>query len=645
MYFNLIPAHARSIFNITADKSSLLLSKNVSDFVQFTVTNTSGKTLTINKVLSSGNAIDAFNAKITTNTCLTTLGNNQTCTITSRLTAKSDSFTTDYDINICTFNGALCSGLKTKISVSAAPANINLKTGNDFSVFINGNQQIITINNPTTLTTGIVARNIKVSFPASWSDVTQDATACHQVAPGKSCQIIINSGREGHSRAQLSLSGDNTNRVYFYGKIRNDGYIKCWGWNGNGQLGLGDTADRGQGPGEMGNNLPLTAMGSQLKVTHLAAGFNSSCARLTNGRVKCWGGNSDGQLGLGDTTQRGDGPNEMGNNLPELDLGSNITVKQVLAGDLFACAITSNDKVKCWGRNFFGQLGLGDTEYRGNEPNEMGNQLPFVELGTGRTVSVLSLGANHVCALLDNHTIKCWGRNGEGDLGIGDIVNRGTLPGQMGNNLQTVDLGTNQTAIDVTLGVDHSCAILSSGQVKCWGRNVEGQLGQGDTTTRGNLPGTMGDNLAAIKLGKNRTAIAISAGFDHTCALLDNHKVKCWGKNTEGQLGLGDTTNRGNLPGQMGDNLPTVNLGSGRTAIAISANRDSTCALLDNNRVKCWGRNNEGQLGLGDMVNRGTAANQMGDNLPAVDLGSNYIPLDFSKGTHTRHFCMTLRPA
>jgi alpha-tubulin suppressor-like RCC1 family protein len=106
----------------------------------------------------------------------------------------------------------------------------------------------------------------------------------------------------------------------------------------------------------------------------------------------------------------------------------------------------------------------------------------------------------------------------------------------------------------------------------------------------------------------------------HTCALLDNGSVKCWGRNSFGQLGLGDTNHRGNGAGQMGDNLLVVGLGNGRTATSIRAGGFHTCALLDNGSVKCWGRNSFGQLGLGDTNHRGNGAGEMGDNLPVVNV-------------------------
>ena len=115
----------------------------------------------------------------------------------------------------------------------------------------------------------------------------------------------------------------------------------------------------------------------------------------------------------------------------------------------------------------------------------------------------------------------------------------------------------------------------------------------------------MGDALPAVDLGTGRTAKMISAGYAHTCAVLDDDSVKCWGRNNYGQLGFGDTSNRGDGPGEMGDNLDAVDLGTGRTAKMISAGDVHTCAVLDDDSVKCWGDNDYGQLGLGDTSNRG----------------------------------------
>ncbi len=406
--------------------------------------------------------------------------------------------------------------------------------------------------------------------------------------------------------------------------LLDDGRVKCWGWNVAGQLGLGDLWDRGDGPGEMGDSLPAVDLGAGRTATAVSANGGHTCAVLDDGQIKCWGNNDYGELGLGDTWDRGDGPGEMGDSLPAVDLGAGRTATAVAAGGRHSCALLDNGVVKCWGRNDDGELGLGDTATRGDGPGEMGDSLPAVDLGADRTATAITAGNEpHTCALLDNGQVKCWGRNYYGELGLGDTATRGDGPGEMGDSLPAVDLGADRTATAITAGTDgHTCALLDNGQVKCWGGNGGGQLGSGDTATRGDGPGEMGDSLPAVDLGADRTATAVTAGLFHTCAVLDNGQIKCWGDNDQGELGLGDTATRGDGPGQMGDSLPAVDLGAGRTATAVGAGDYYTCALMDDSQVKCWGASGEGALGSGDGRAYGAQPGQMGDNLPVVDLGA-----------------------
>ena len=150
--------------------------------------------------------------------------------------------------------------------------------------------------------------------------------------------------------------------------------------------------------------------------------------------------------------------------------------------------------------------------------------------------------------------MKCWGYDNFGELGLGHFEITGDEAGEMGDNLPPVDLGTGRTAAAIAAGLAHTCAILDDGTAKCWGANTNGQLGQGDTAHRGNND-DMGDALPAIDLGSGRTATAISAGLAHTCAVLDDYSLKCWGSNSLGQLGQGDTEARGDEAGEMGDAL------------------------------------------------------------------------------------------
>jgi cysteine-rich repeat protein len=407
--------------------------------------------------------------------------------------------------------------------------------------------------------------------------------------------------------------------------VLNGGDVKCWGSNSDGTLGLGDTSDRGDHVGEMGDSLPAIDLGAGKTALSIFPGFVRGCALLNDGDIKCWGRNYDGQLGQGNLLTVGDDPGEMGDKLPPIDLGSGKSAVAMAAGNEHTCALLSDGGVKCWGINEQGQLGLGDVLYRGGGPNQMGDDLPAVDLGTGRTAITISTKFDHTCALLDDGSVKCWGENNHGELGIEkNIPSWGNMPDQMGDNLPAVDLGTGKKAVAISCGYRFTCALASDGTIKCWGLNSEGQLGLGDKKARGEKPGQMGDNLPGVDLGSGKTAVAISAGNAHACALLNDGSLKCWGSNWNGRLGLGlpglsDASNRGDKPGEMGDSLPAVDLGTGKKAAAVSAG-SQTCALLMDGTVKCWGLNEFGELGLGNTVDRGDEPGEMGDNLPAVDL-------------------------
>ncbi|WP_170319969.1 hypothetical protein [Polyangium spumosum] len=400
------------------------------------------------------------------------------------------------------------------------------------------------------------------------------------------------------------------------------GRIKCWGLNAYGSLGLGHSMNIGDEPNEMGSALPpvdLDGVATRIEVN------GHACALLEGGALKCWGTNEFGQLGLGDTAHRGNLPNQMGMFLPAVDLGQGLTAKAVAVGVYHTCAILSNDMVKCWGLNDSGQLGLGDTERRGDDPGEMGDALP--ELQLGGKVKAITAGATHTCAILFNDKVKCWGGNFYGQLGLGDTNDRGNTPSTLGAALDYVDLGTDKPVKSISAGgYTHTCAILDEGMVKCWGGNEFGQLGLEDTEHRGDAPNEMGTNLPAVKLGNGTWAVAITARNNGTCALGPGGGVRCWGKNDYGSLGLGDLNDRGDAPGEMGDALPVVALGADDkgalfTTAAITANDLHACALLSIGAVKCWGLGN--RLGLGDFESRGDGPGEMGDALPTVKLFSS----------------------
>lgn len=358
----------------------------------------------------------------------------------------------------------------------------------------------------------------------------------------------------------------------------------------------------------MGSNLPAIDLGQGQEARSIAAGSYHTCAVVTDGSVKCWGVVDN----TSDVRPR------------TVDLGTGLRALEVAAGAggvyYHSCARLDDGRVKCWGWNERGQLGLGDTLGSWDKPREMGDKLPFVDLGAGRTAVQLTAGREHACALLDNGTVKCWGFNGGGQLGLGDTRDRGDEPGEMGDALPPVDLGPGRTAVQVSAGSIHTCALLDDGSLKCWGWNHEGQLGLGDTVSRGDRPGSMGSSLPPVNLGTGRRALRVACGEARTCAVLDDGTLRCWGRNLSGELGLGDSLPRGDKATDVG-RLPVVDLGTGRTVMQLDLGAYShSCAVLDDGTVKCWGGNGGGQLGLGDKEHRGDGPGEMGDALSPVQL-------------------------
>lgn len=483
------------------------------------------------------------------------------------------------------------------------------------------------------------------------------------VLPGCGCERSPEPGaagmsKLGHAKAALyavqpdqSVMAAGENRLAVgasYGcMILGNGALKCWGINDHYQLGQGsgDTTDnRGDQSGEMGAMLPAINLGTNAHPRSIATANFQACALLTDSTVKCWGTNAYGELGLDSTVAAvGSQPSDMGDNLQRARLGR--PVRSLVAGRYHFCALLDNGDVKCWGQNDKGQLGVGDTIPRGTStaPGQSVEDSE-VDLGVGRTAISIAAGGSHSCAILDNGGVKCWGWNGgqdgpnvagTGQLGTGDTAPRGDGPLEMGDSLPYVPLPSGRTAVALAAGYVHTCAELDDGTVRCWGDNAYGQLGTGTTVSCGNA-GTqcLGDRLVAVEFGSGRRARTIVAGADHTCAILDNGVVKCWGINELGQLGIESVAPQGDTPATLGDNMKFVSLGTMRTARAIAANWRNTCAWLDDGSVKCWGMNDVGQLGIGGTMLHGHAPGTMGDNLPAA-----YIREALSQGNTAMHNC------
>lgn len=358
----------------------------------------------------------------------------------------------------------------------------------------------------------------------------------------------------------------------------------------------------------------------------IAAGDVSTCARSKNGVVKCWGGNLHGQLGVGQSVAHTVAPGEA------VALGTNRTAKAIAVGSTEACAILDNGDLKCWGSNEFGKLGNGsamDTDV-GLQATDMGDHLLPIALGAGRTATAVGLGGNHTCAVLDNGDVKCWGSNAFGQLGQDNDIDYRTPPAA------AINLGGK--AIAVSAGdANTTCALLADGTGKCWGVTDYGALSVAIDKDLGQAPRNAGHYeigdyagemalLPALSFGPGLTAKQLGAGFESSCALLSNNLVKCWGTSGVGELGVDfKGGQKGNQPGMT--DLDGINLGAGHTVKSLAVGAFHHCALLDDGSVKCWGSNSAGELGIGNTAAQGDDVGEMGDQLPVVPLGHKALKI------------------
>ncbi|MBT4791408.1 MAG: RTX toxin, partial [Halobacteriovoraceae bacterium] len=321
------------------------------------------------------------------------------------------------------------------------------------------------------------------------------------------------------------------------------------------------------------------------KVIDAAAGLSHTCVLLEDGNIKCFGDNSKGQLGHGDTNNLGD--NETIDLIPIVPLGQSAV--KLYSGTRYNCALLQNQEVKCWGENNYGQLGYGHTQNLGDD--ELLSTYGSVPLG-GLAISLdISTISYHSCAVLKSSGgLKCWGLNNKGQLGYGHTNNLGDdeLPSSYGN----VSFGNK--ILQVATGYIHTCALGENQQVRCWGANNVGQTGFGSNET-------IGDNEAADSAPfltfASSGAKMVATGNAHSCIIGLDASVYCFGLGTLGQTGLGHTNTIG--VAQAPTNLNTK-VGITDALTQVSTGLNHTCVLTKKEgKVICFGQNTTGQLGLG----------------------------------------------
>lgn len=404
-----------------------------------------------------------------------------------------------------------------------------------------------------------------------------------------------------------------------------DNNMQCWGSNESGQLGLGDNLPRGDQPNEMGDDLRLTYLGKTKKITKISLGGLHTCTLFDEGMAKCFGDNTYGQLALGDTENRGDQPKEMGDRLPYIDIGEGNKIFNLVTGFMHTCFYVTGSRVSCFGNNRYGQLGVGDTLPRGGSIDDVGDNVVFIDITVKNRELIYSSGtSNHTCILYRNDA-KCWGSNSKGQLGYGDTNHRGDEPNEMGNNLPVISFIPSATITKITLGGANTC--ISKGMlISCFGDNNYGQFALGNTRNIGDQPNEMGKKLRSTAISLYYGGIWPVVGSGFICVFSDSLKMRCFGKNIHGELGQGDTVNRGGTPSTIEKNIPITSLGTFVGVInSVLSGNSHTCALIKmandaTNTVKCFGDGSKGQLGYGDINNRGDDPEEMGDNLPQISL-------------------------
>jgi len=349
--------------------------------------------------------------------------------------------------------------------------------------------------------------------------------------------------------------------------LTQNGGVFCWGSNFYGQLGDGSVTD---------HLVPTEIIGLPNGIAAISAGSYHTCALTDVGGVKCWGSNFYGQLGNGSTTE---------SHVPVDVFGMSSGVAAISLGRYHTCALTTAGGVKCWGLNSDGQLGDGTTT---------DSLAPVDVSGLTSGVLAISAGDRFGCAITANRGLKCWGINTSGQLGDGTKIGR----------LEPVDVTNMTTGVKaISTGAAHTCALTTGGAVKCWGWNKSGELGNGQNT-QSSLPVDVTGMASGMK--------AVQVGEAHTCAVSDGGAVYCWGGNKYGQLGNGTLAN---------SNLPIAVTGLPSGVKRISADYRHTCVTTSTNGVKCWGWNPSGMLGDATVLRRTTPVNVL--KLAEVHFRSN----------------------
>jgi len=356
--------------------------------------------------------------------------------------------------------------------------------------------------------------------------------------------------------------------------IRDDDTVRCWGRNEEGQLGLGHTTDVGDG--FSGLDVRDASPVEVGPVASLELGTVATCA-IASGALKCWGDGFNGVLGQGDLEDLGGTPATVPSAIPPVQLGASFLPRAVAIAQQGTCAVSDTGRVKCWGTKATGYVGVAQVGTPGAPAiADMG----FVEIGTPLDpfpVDELVRGDNHVC-VRSGGRVRCWGS--------GPLIGRADFQwtGDDEPPSSAPDLNDGWAAASLAAGSRHTCAVTSEGAVRCWGDNEVGQLATGGVARVIGVAGR-------IPFSGELRAREVVAGGGHSCALFTDGSVRCWGGNQAGALGRGDEV----TPVASAADVVPVDLGG--PAHDIAAGTNFTCAVMRDGAVRCWGDGSQGSLG------------------------------------------------